>query len=524
MSLNYFLCWMIGVSCALQLSSLLRSGPVKQVQGWVFVYALVLVTIAAGLEWFPAWNGIAAASLWLVFILIPSLASRRATRAAQIRDYDSAVRWAWVVRIFHPADGWRAVPYLYQALRLASQGEAQAASAILSQFSNTQSPISRYAILELYRFDQRWADMLSYIQSLPERQVLNDPTTLVFYIQALGETGRLNDMLRLASVTAGLLRKNHQIDKVLLLVYAFAGLKESLEDLLKTSLAHLPEQVKRVWLLTCDFAAGRSDPVSKETWQQITDPGQYSPDVARMLEHRLAFPPALAETTISAEGVAHLKKLLAQSDEDTRYDLHHHARSIRPIATVSIIALSLLGFLAEIVLGKQLAFGLGALIPELVATGDWWRVLSSQFLHVDALHLTVNMLCLYGLGRLVEGVLVRPLYLLSYLLIGTGSMVVVYYMALHYQGQPYTLFVGASGGIMGLLGMNAAVMLRGWQQDRSQAAFARLKQIGMFVAIQTAFDLSTRHVSFTGHFAGLLLGLALGMIIPFNNLRRDRAN
>jgi rhomboid protease GluP len=44
----------------------------------------------------------------------------------------------------------------------------------------------------------------------------------------------------------------------------------------------------------------------------------------------------------------------------------------------------------------------GALIPALVAQGEWWRLLSSMFLHSGAVHLGLNMLSLYFLGSFIE--------------------------------------------------------------------------------------------------------------------------
>ena len=63
----------------------------------------------------------------------------------------------------------------------------------------------------------------------------------------------------------------------------------------------------------------------------------------------------------------------------------------------------------------------GALIPALVAGGEWWRLLSSMFLHSGFIHLALNMISLYFLGSFVEEAFGRSRYLALYLLGGIAG-------------------------------------------------------------------------------------------------------
>jgi rhomboid protease GluP len=76
--------------------------------------------------------------------------------------------------------------------------------------------------------------------------------------------------------------------------------------------------------------------------------------------------------------------------------------------------------------------------------------------------------------------------------------------------------VGASGCVMGLVGVWAGLLLR--QRDAPMAG-RRLKNILVIVAIQTAFDLSTPQISMAAHMSGLITGVVLGLILAPRSFR-----
>lgn len=105
----------------------------------------------------------------------------------------------------------------------------------------------------------------------------------------------------------------------------------------------------------------------------------------------------------------------------------------------------------------------GALVPELVARGEWWRLLASVFLHSGAIHLGFNMLSLYYLGSFVEESFGRGRFLALYILSGISGGVAYLYFG-DFTGPA----VGASGAIFGLLGGVLGYSLRrgtfSWQR------------------------------------------------------------
>src|SRR5688500_9615488 len=79
-----------------------------------------------------------------------------------------------------------------------------------------------------------------------------------------------------------------------------------------------------------------------------------------------------------------------------------------PRATYVLIAINVIAYLAQAVSagsGRARAgevYTEGALFGPLVEEGEWWRLLTSGFLHADPLHLIFNMVGVYFLGQLLE--------------------------------------------------------------------------------------------------------------------------
>lgn len=130
----------------------------------------------------------------------------------------------------------------------------------------------------------------------------------------------------------------------------------------------------------------------------------------------------------------------------------------------------------------------GALAPERLADGELWRLVSYGFLHLDWLHLGLNALGLWGLGRVVEAVFgpVRALWLFVVSVVGGGLLSLL---------GGGTVLVGASGGLFGLLG--------------ALVAFGLLRR--------RALSSSLREVFGWRLWPWILLNLALGLLLPWVN-------
>jgi rhomboid protease GluP len=194
-------------------------------------------------------------------------------------------------------------------------------------------------------------------------------------------------------------------------------------------------------------------------------------------------------------------------------------------ATYTIIILNLILFGLEIHWGGSNNLytldSLGALVPEKVwSAGEWWRLLSANFLHFGVLHLFTNMLALFLLGRIVELNLGTGRYLLVYFSSGIGSMLFFSLLSLK-RGETNLVLVGASAAIMGLIGVLLAISLRVWLKKKTALNAKRLKLIILVIIIQFIFDYLVPQVSFYSHLFGLIIGFLVGSFLLLINFNYD---
>jgi rhomboid protease GluP len=136
--------------------------------------------------------------------------------------------------------------------------------------------------------------------------------------------------------------------------------------------------------------------------------------------------------------------------------------------------------------------------------GEWWRLLTSMFLHGGIMHLVLNISGLVIAAIFVEPLLGRKKYFILYLLSGLcGSLASIYW-------YPNTISVGASGAIFGLYGAILGLLLTN--------AFPRggkkgiLIMIGTYVAINLVWGL-TGGIDNAAHIGGLLSGALIGVLL-----------
>jgi membrane associated rhomboid family serine protease len=141
-----------------------------------------------------------------------------------------------------------------------------------------------------------------------------------------------------------------------------------------------------------------------------------------------------------------------------------------------------------------------------VARGEWWRIITSAFLHINLVHIGMNMLVLYVYGPLVEQMYGRLEYLAIYLLCAVGGSVLTILI------DPTQSAAGASGAIFGLIGLLFAVSRRHHALLGPQGR-RMLAGLGTYVIILLIFTFAVPRVSWTGHVGGMAIGAILGFLL-----------
>jgi rhomboid protease GluP len=134
-----------------------------------------------------------------------------------------------------------------------------------------------------------------------------------------------------------------------------------------------------------------------------------------------------------------------------------------------------------------------------------WRWLTAAFIHANLLHIAMNLWVLGQIGALSEAALGRGLVAATYLVTGVLGNVL---STLHAAAGP-TASVGASGAIMGLIGMAATFA---WRTGQRRAAKALAINVVFILGI--GLSLSARGISVVdnaAHIGGLVAGAAIGL-------------
>ncbi len=165
-------------------------------------------------------------------------------------------------------------------------------------------------------------------------------------------------------------------------------------------------------------------------------------------------------------------------------------------ASLALIGVTFAVYLAQIsTQGAVTNFGM--LFGPAVQHGQWWRLISSGFMHGGLLHIAFNMYLLYVLGPQLE----RLFGSLRFLLIYFGAMLGGSLLIMIFDWDQSTL--GASGAALGLAGaMGVALHERGVSPRQSP--------IMGLVVLNLALPLLVPGISFWGHFGGIFFGAFMG--------------
>lgn len=185
------------------------------------------------------------------------------------------------------------------------------------------------------------------------------------------------------------------------------------------------------------------------------------------------------------------------------------------IATPILIDINILVFILMV------ASGVGILNPDtlpllkwgadfgpLTLTGDWWRTVTYNFIHIGGFHLAMNIYAFMFVGLFLEQLIGSRRMFASYFLTGLCSAAFSLYM----HGE--TISAGASGAIFGLYGIFLAFLLfHGIAKEERKAL---LSNILIFVGYNLIYGLK-EGIDNAAHIGGLLSGFLLGIIYVFSN-------
>jgi membrane associated rhomboid family serine protease len=149
----------------------------------------------------------------------------------------------------------------------------------------------------------------------------------------------------------------------------------------------------------------------------------------------------------------------------------------------------------------------GSNFGPLTLHGQWWRLVSSMFLHGSLLHIAFNMLALWQVGQLVERIFGSARYVGLYMIAGVcGSLASVLW-------NPHVNSVGASGAIFGIIGGLLAFIRR----ENSGVPPTIVKELRASTLPFLLFNLTAGflypHTDNAAHLGGLVGGFLAGHLL-----------
>lgn len=184
----------------------------------------------------------------------------------------------------------------------------------------------------------------------------------------------------------------------------------------------------------------------------------------------------------------------------------------RPYITIALIIINIALFILMYILGNGSQDGetllkFGANYSPFVKAGQYYRLITSAFLHIGLIHLLCNMYALYILGPQIESFFGKFKFIIIYL----GSAIIGNLLSCMFEAG--SLAAGASGAIFGLMG---ALLYFGYHY-RAYLGGVMRSQLIPVILFNLIIGFSTNGVSNAAHIGGLLGGVLLAMAVGVPN-------
>ncbi len=151
-------------------------------------------------------------------------------------------------------------------------------------------------------------------------------------------------------------------------------------------------------------------------------------------------------------------------------------------------------------LGDEI-FYFGVSVNGLIVQGEWWRIVTSMFLHGGLMHILFNMFSLFLFGPELEKMAGKRRFLVLYFLSGIGGGLAT----LATQNALYAS-VGASGALFGIFGAFGALLFR------YRNSLPQLRQIILpIIVISVIMTFLQPNVNAASHIGGLATGFVIGL-------------
>ncbi len=221
---------------------------------------------------------------------------------------------------------------------------------------------------------------------------------------------------------------------------------------------------------------------------------------------------------IVSDGVASRRRLHRQQMEE----FHQNLATLTPRAflTPAILAINCIVFAAMLISGVDVLaprildlLGWGANFAPKTTGGQWWRLITANYLHIGIAHIAFNMWVFWNIGALVERLLGNVGFFLVYTISGVlGSFATILW-------NPGVVSAGASGAIFGIYGCLLGLLAFAHDSIPRPVLKSLGKSALLFVGINVLYGLGQKNIDMAAHIGGLAAGFVAGLLLrrPLNS-------
>ena len=515
-----------------------RSPPGRRAYGWMLIANLVVAALAyislrTDQREYGDLLGVIAVGGAICLVVVPPMLRGFARRALMADRLRLAAFLIDVRDLLQPGMGAEQERELVSAILAVRSGKVEDAVEVLREArAQTSNPMARRQLDErvvmTYLYARMWERAIDHYEStLGTEPGLVSPQLLVEMVRAYCESGDIDNAAHMvetleASPVASEPILAFLIHRARMVFLAFVGRTGAVEAIVARTgpLGVLPEAARYFWSGVARKNAGdkKGAQLSLEQAARLSGGDHRARDLAQKTLHSLDEPGSLGPHSMSpmaAQLADRLTVLTANLPPVAQAKPAPRLVGVRwsdvPMTTGLVaLTVAVAVFVRVYFHGWADLGGLvraGANVKSAVVAGEWWRLPTSVFLHVGLLHLVLNMLGLWILGKLLEQMYGSLRFLAIYMVSGlVGALTSVY------LGPP-GMSAGASGAVLGILGATVAEL--GLHRDHYPHHWSRalLKNLVFLAIAQVVIGFIYPMIDQAAHVGGLLTGAAVAVLL-----------
>ena len=235
-------------------------------------------------------------------------------------------------------------------------------------------------------------------------------------------------------------------------------------------------------------------------------------DIKLSKEITEAYPDIKDKLTFNEKGVELFAKITNDINKKNMKDAKEAEEVFKektPYVTYALLIINIIIFILMYIIGDgsediNTLVNFGALAKDLVFNGEYYRLITSAFIHIGVIHLIFNMYALYILGKDIESYFGSIKYTFIYLTSALiGSLLSLVFMT------DYSVSAGASGAIFGLMG---SLLYFGYNY-RVTLNNSITKQILPIIFLNLLIGFTSSGINNYAHIGGLLGGYIASMVV-----------